>query len=86
MIEIDKYADSIKSKCCIVFKLCSERTTSLTKKIKYEYLYSDLSDTDYHIMRHNSQMKLKTITYFWLFGFWIQIKEEKKSPLSYPNN
>ena len=83
MIVIDNHTDTIKSNCCIVFKLCSERTNVITKRIKYEYFYSDLSDTDYDIMRHNSQMELKTITYFWFFGFWIQIKEEKKAPVSY---
>ena len=85
MIEIDNHTDSIKSNCCIVFKLCSERTTSLTKKIKFEYFYSDLNDSDYHTMRHNSQMELKTITYFWFFGFLVQINEEKKDPAIYGN-
>ena len=73
-IEISNHTDSLKSNCCIVYKLSSEKTIPLLiKKINFQYFYSD-SDTDYHIMFHNSQMELKTVTYLWLLGFWIKIK------------
>lgn len=76
---INKFTDSIKSNNCVVYKVCTEKTIpSVMKIINYKYFFSD-SETDYHIMFHNRQMELKTITYVWFSGFWIKILEENKT-------
>ncbi|CAL2078688.1 hypothetical protein [Tenacibaculum sp. 190524A02b] len=78
MTELNKFTDSLKSNCSIVYKVCSQSTMhSLKKKVSFQYYYAD-SKTDYHIMYHNKQMELKAITYVWFLGFWIKIKEEKE--------
>ncbi len=83
-LEINKYTDSLQSKSCIIYKLCTEKTVPLLmKRINFQYFHSSTKDTDYHIMSHNSQIELKTITYFWLMGFWIKMKTDNQNPLHY---
>lgn len=79
MTVLNKVTDSLKSKNCIIYKVCSEKTIpSVIKRVNYKYFFSD-SETDYHIMFHNKQMELKTITYVWFLGFWVKISEENKT-------
>lgn len=76
MTEINKITKPSGSNCCVIYKICSEKTIPFfSKKINYEYLYSD-SETDYHIMLHNSQMEYKAILYIWVLGFWIEVKQD----------
>lgn len=73
---ISSHTDTLNSRTCIIYKVCTKRTVpAFWKRIEYQHFYSD-SPTDFHIMFHNGQMEGCTTTYFWLFGFWVEWNEE----------
>ncbi len=73
LLTIREQTVTLKLRNCVIYKVCSMRTIpAFMKRIEYQYYYSD-SPTDYHIMFHNGKMETSTPTYFWLFGFWIEI-------------
>ncbi|PZX55673.1 hypothetical protein [Algoriphagus chordae] len=64
--------DTLNSRTCIIYKVCTKRTiVGLMKRIEYQYFFSN-SPTDYHIMYYNRQMETSTPIYFWVLGFWVE--------------
>ncbi len=66
--------DTLQTRNCIVFELCSVRSIPfLYKQVSYRYIYSSFP-TDFHILRYTDRMLGSEPIYVWLLFTWVEFR------------
>lgn len=71
---IHRTTDTLETRNCIVFELCSVRSIPfLYKQVSYRYIYSSFP-TDFHILRYTDRMLGSEPIYVWLLFTWVEFR------------
>lgn len=72
--EIYRFTDTLETKNCIVYEVCSIREMPfLFKRVNYRYTYSS-EPIDFHIMRYTGRALGSEPYYIWLLFTWVEFR------------